>query len=151
MVVSLCRGVWALLDPSLLFIVCNLHMNVWVWVCLEVLTVCSQWQSWGAQWGMWSCHMLNEELTAGGQWARLRGAGGGEPDGERLTEPCVNLGKGREHICCWCWAQRQRQRHTHHYKVHVWDRHTYNLSTLQQLHQVQPHKLTGSVIHYKMN
>ncbi len=32
------------LSPLPLFILTNLHMNVWVWSLLEVLTVCSQWE-----------------------------------------------------------------------------------------------------------
>ncbi len=58
------------LSPLPLFILTNLHMNVWVWSLLEVLTVCSQWERLGR-------HMAAEALIAPTQWAHLWGAGGG--------------------------------------------------------------------------
>ncbi len=58
------------LSPLPVFILPNLHMNVWVYSLLEVLTVCSQWEHLGR-------HMAAGALIAPTQWARLWGAGGG--------------------------------------------------------------------------
>ena len=58
---SLCvEWIWSALASSPLFILPNLHMNVWVLGWLEFLTVSSQWLSCRGQWGVWSCHMLGD-------------------------------------------------------------------------------------------
>ncbi len=59
-----------------LFILTNLHMNVWVWSLLEVLTVCSQWERSKVSKEQRAATCPVRHLLHGKQWACLWQAGG---------------------------------------------------------------------------